>query len=134
MTLGKQAFIAAAARERLKHLPGISPPGWLTYLYYERSLVMAILLVGMCLYATLTSPAATSAPEFDTLTAEPQHRLKTWSAFSGFQIGVFILLALGILLGWLAVVMPRVAPPPKAAQAMRVIPHPSDDQLDPPAG
>ncbi len=49
-------FEIAAVRERLNHLPGIPHPTWLTYLYYEPSLIMAVLLVGMCFYATLTSP------------------------------------------------------------------------------
>jgi hypothetical protein len=53
-------FIAAATLARLDSLPGAAPPTWLDYVYYERSLIMALLLVGLCIYATLSSPVAKS--------------------------------------------------------------------------
>jgi hypothetical protein len=49
-------WIAAAARDRLNHLPGVTQPTWLAVAYYERSLIAAAVLVGLCIYATLTSP------------------------------------------------------------------------------
>lgn len=49
-------WVAAATLGRLDHLPGVSRPGWFEFLYYERSLVAAMVLVGLCFYATLISP------------------------------------------------------------------------------
>jgi hypothetical protein len=58
-------MIAAVSMNRLNHLPGAEPT-WLDYLYYERSMVMAVLLVLLCIYATYSSPRAnpfaTAAP------------------------------------------------------------------------
>jgi hypothetical protein len=51
-----QKWIAAATLDRLNHLPGVTRPTWLDYLYYERSLLAAAVLVGLCFYATLSSP------------------------------------------------------------------------------
>ncbi len=48
--------IAAVSRDRLERLPGVTPPGWLEVLYYERSLLAAGVLVGLCLTAVLVSP------------------------------------------------------------------------------
>ena len=49
-------WMAAATRERLNHLSGVTPPTWLEFLYYERTLLAATVLVGLCFYATLCSP------------------------------------------------------------------------------
>ena len=49
-------WIAAVTVDRLNRLPGASYPSWYRVLYYERSLCAAIVLVGLCLYATLISP------------------------------------------------------------------------------
>jgi hypothetical protein len=49
-------YVAAVTLDRLNRLPEISPPTWLDYVYYERSLIMAALLVALCLYATTSSP------------------------------------------------------------------------------
>lgn len=57
LRFGDDKYIAAVTLDRLNRLPGVTFPTWLDYVYYERSLIMAVLLVGLCLYATLTSPA-----------------------------------------------------------------------------
>ncbi|HCO21610.1 MAG: hypothetical protein CME31_27970 [Gimesia sp.] len=49
-------WTAAVTLRRLNSLPGVSQPAWLEWLYYERSLLAAMLLVALCLYATLSSP------------------------------------------------------------------------------
>ncbi|WP_298858685.1 hypothetical protein [uncultured Gimesia sp.] len=51
-----EKWIAAVTLDRLNHLPGVTQPTWFEWLYYERSLVAAMLLVVLCLYATLSSP------------------------------------------------------------------------------
>jgi hypothetical protein len=53
---GSEKWIAAATLDRLNHIPGVTRPTWLDYLYYERSLLAAAVLVGLCFYATLSSP------------------------------------------------------------------------------
>lgn len=53
-------WMAAATRERLNHLPGVTPPTWLEFLYYERTLLAAAVLVGLCFYATINSPKMTA--------------------------------------------------------------------------
>ena len=60
LQFGDPVYIAAAALARLNHLSGVAQPTWLDYVYYERSLIMALLLVALCLYATVSSPAARS--------------------------------------------------------------------------
>jgi hypothetical protein len=50
-------WVAAVTRDRLNHLPGVVRPTWLEFAYYERSLLAAVVLVGLCFYATATSPA-----------------------------------------------------------------------------
>ncbi len=60
LQFGDQVYIAAATLARLNHLPRVAPPAWLDYVYYERSLIMAVLLVALCLYATVSSPAPRS--------------------------------------------------------------------------
>ncbi|MDB5391950.1 MAG: hypothetical protein JWM11_7596 [Planctomycetaceae bacterium] len=47
-------WIAAASLGRLNQLPDIRPVTWVELLYYERSLFAASILVGLCLYATLS--------------------------------------------------------------------------------
>jgi hypothetical protein len=54
-------WIAAATLERLNRLPGAKRPTWLEVLYHERALLAAVALVGLCMYATLTSPRSTTA-------------------------------------------------------------------------
>ena len=49
-------WIAAVTLDRLNRLPGVTQPTWFEWLYYERSLVAAMLLVVLCVYATFTSP------------------------------------------------------------------------------
>ncbi|QDT43677.1 hypothetical protein Pan241w_37790 [Gimesia alba] len=62
-------WIAAVTLDRLNSLPGVTQPTWFEWLYYERSLVAAVLLVVLCLYATLSSPL----PELETKTVnEPE--------------------------------------------------------------
>ena len=56
--LSAEQWIAAATLDRLNHLPGVTQPTWLEVLYYERSLLAAAVLVGLCLYATFSSPQA----------------------------------------------------------------------------
>jgi hypothetical protein len=51
-----QSYMAAVTLDGLNHLPGVTQPTWLETLYYERSLVAALVLIGLCLYATLSSP------------------------------------------------------------------------------
>lgn len=59
-------WVAAATLDRLNHLPGVTPPTWLEFLYYERSLLAAAVLVGLCFYATVCSPKLKPiAPEED---------------------------------------------------------------------
>ena len=54
--ISNEQWIAAVTLDRLNHLPGVEPPTWLDYLYYERTLLAAAVLVGLCLYATILSP------------------------------------------------------------------------------
>jgi len=56
VTVTESKMIAAVALDRLNRLPGAAQPSWLDYLYYERSLIMALLLVSLCIYAAYTSP------------------------------------------------------------------------------
>ncbi|MCA9006976.1 MAG: hypothetical protein KDA70_16990, partial [Planctomycetaceae bacterium] len=49
-------WTAAVTLRRLNSLPGVMQPTWLEWMYYERSLLTAILLVALCLYATWSSP------------------------------------------------------------------------------
>lgn len=52
-----QKWIAAATLARLDTLPGVQRPTWFDYLYSERTLLAAIALVGLCLYATYSTSA-----------------------------------------------------------------------------
>jgi hypothetical protein len=54
---GDPNWIAAVTRARIDRLPGAPRPTWRDWLEYERSLLAAVLLVGLCLYATAISPA-----------------------------------------------------------------------------
>ena len=58
MRFQSDKWIAAATRERLKRLPGATQPYWLEMLFYERTLVAALVLVGLCFYATFSSPGS----------------------------------------------------------------------------
>ena len=49
-------WIAAVTLDRLNRLPGVAGPTWLEIIYYERSLIAAMVLVAFCIYATLSSP------------------------------------------------------------------------------
>ena len=51
-----EKWIAAVTLDRLNRLPGVTVPTWLEILYHERSLIAAMLLVALCVYATLSSP------------------------------------------------------------------------------
>jgi len=54
--LSDDKWIAAVTLDRLNRLPGVTRPTWLEILYRERSLLAAMVLVGLCIYATLSSP------------------------------------------------------------------------------
>jgi len=58
---GDDKWAAAATLDRLNHLSGVKKPGLLEILYYERSLLAACVLVGLCVYATAISPAPKNA-------------------------------------------------------------------------
>lgn len=49
-------WIAAVTLDRLNRLPGVTQPTLLELLYYERSLITAMVLVALCIYATVSSP------------------------------------------------------------------------------
>jgi hypothetical protein len=49
-------WVAAVTLDRLYQLPNVSRPTWLECLYYERTLLAAAILVGLCLFATFSSP------------------------------------------------------------------------------
>ena len=51
-----ETYIAALTLDRLNQLPGSTKPTWLEYLYYERSLLMAVILASLCIVAIFTSP------------------------------------------------------------------------------
>ncbi len=51
--LSDDKWVAATLLDRLNHLPSITRPTWIELLYYERTILAAIVLVGLCLYATL---------------------------------------------------------------------------------
>jgi hypothetical protein len=52
----EEKWILAVTRDRLNHLPGVAPLSWLDLLYYERALLAAVVLVGLCIYATVCAP------------------------------------------------------------------------------
>jgi len=49
-------WTSAVTRERLAAIPGIEPPTLWQWLYYERNLLAAIILVGLCIYSVWISP------------------------------------------------------------------------------
>ncbi|MGO9468128.1 MAG: hypothetical protein ACLQVF_28680 [Isosphaeraceae bacterium] len=51
-----QKFMAAVTLDRLNRLPDVTGPTWLETMYYERSLLAAVVLIGLCIYAALSSP------------------------------------------------------------------------------
>ena len=51
-----QKFIAAVTLDRFNRLPGVPDATWPETLYYERSLLAAAVLIGLCIYAALSSP------------------------------------------------------------------------------
>jgi len=59
--LSNQWAVEGAARARLNRLPGIKPPSVWEYLYYERSLLAAAMLVVLCCYAAWSSPVQPAA-------------------------------------------------------------------------
>jgi hypothetical protein len=73
-----EKWIAAVTLERLNLLPGVTHPTWLETLYYERSLLAALVLVGLCIYATLASPkprvvhAAGASPQAESMPGQDQ--------------------------------------------------------------
>lgn len=56
MIFDDRKWMRAATLDRLNHLPGITSPSVIQCLYYERTLLAAMVLVAMCLYATFSSP------------------------------------------------------------------------------
>jgi hypothetical protein len=56
---GDQFWIAAVTRDRFNALPGLPSTPWYLRFYYERSLVAAVVLVALCLYATARAPLQT---------------------------------------------------------------------------
>ena len=56
MRQAPEKWMAAVTLTRLNRLPGVTHPTWLEAIYYERSLLAAVVLIGLCIYATLSSP------------------------------------------------------------------------------
>lgn len=54
--LKPQACIRVASLQRLESLPDVPPLTWMDYARCEQNLIMAILLVLLCIFATLTAP------------------------------------------------------------------------------
>lgn len=54
--LSPEKWMAAVSLDRLNRLPGVTRPTLLQAMYYERSLLAAVVLVGLCIYATVSSP------------------------------------------------------------------------------
>ncbi len=54
-------WVAAVTLDRLNHLPDSMPPNWIDYLCYERTMIAAAVLVGLCIFATLSSPIPRTA-------------------------------------------------------------------------
>jgi hypothetical protein len=51
-----QKWIAAVTLDRLNQLPGVTRPSWFEILYFERSFLAAVILIALCIYATVISP------------------------------------------------------------------------------
>ena len=58
-------WIAAVTLDRLSRLPGLTQPTGLEILYYERSLITAMVLVALCIHATLSSPRPVAVARVD---------------------------------------------------------------------
>lgn len=56
MRFQNDKWIAAATRERLDQIPGMTRPSLIEILYYERTLLAAFVLVVICFYATFSLP------------------------------------------------------------------------------
>ena len=56
-----ERWMAAVTLNRLDQLPGITRPSGSEILYYERSFLAAVVLIGLCIYATVISPNPTGA-------------------------------------------------------------------------
>ncbi len=67
MRISNDKWMAAAIRERLNHLSDTTPPTWLEFLHYERSLLAAAVLVGLCFYATISSPKRAAIDSVESL-------------------------------------------------------------------
>jgi len=63
---GKPDWTSAVTRERLAAIPGIEPPTLWQWLYYERNLLAAVILVGLCIYAVWISPVVQPAAQQPT--------------------------------------------------------------------
>jgi len=62
---GPEKWMAPVTLDRFTRLPGVTRPSWFRILYYERSLLAALVLVALCIYATVSSPA--SSPKAKTV-------------------------------------------------------------------
>ncbi|SFI35479.1 hypothetical protein [Planctomicrobium piriforme] len=51
-------WISAVTLDRLNQLPDAHQPTWMEYVYYERTLLAAAVLVFLCIFATLSSPTS----------------------------------------------------------------------------
>jgi hypothetical protein len=60
--LSPEKWMAAVTLDRLNNLPGVTQPTLLQAMYYERSLLAAVVLVGLCIYATVSSPTPGADP------------------------------------------------------------------------
>jgi hypothetical protein len=50
-------WTSAVTRNRLNDLPGAQRPTWWQMLYYERNMLAALVLVGLCIFAAASSPS-----------------------------------------------------------------------------
>ncbi|MES2790797.1 MAG: hypothetical protein V4719_14390 [Planctomycetota bacterium] len=51
-----ERWVAGSTLLRLNQLPGATPPTYFQIVYYERNILAALILVGLCCYATLLAP------------------------------------------------------------------------------
>jgi hypothetical protein len=77
-------WVRAVTLDRLNHLPGVKRPSWLEVVYYERSLIMAALLVALCLYATISSPLPDRASSATASTSATQPGAETTYSGLGY--------------------------------------------------
>jgi hypothetical protein len=66
-TVTPEKWMSAATLARLNQLSGMTRPSWLEILYYERSFLAAVILIGLCIYATVISPKPLQEPVTSTL-------------------------------------------------------------------